>query len=110
MILESKVIFWFPMKVPFANWVIARIMMAHYGMQAYSAQNPLMVNMRSTNWSANSATLSAEIYAELSGRLLAGEYVFPIVASYTMRMMTPLKTDNYLLPIRKNCPGTPQTL
>jgi len=37
-------------------------------------------------------------------------YVFPIVGSYTMRMMTPLKKANYSLPANKNCPGTPQTL
>ena len=107
MVLETRVIFWCPMKIPFANWVIARTMMAHYGIQSYSAQNPLMINMRATNWSAGATSLQSEIQAELAARLVAGQYVFPIIATYTMRMMTPLKVANQ---VPKNCPGTPQTL
>ena len=80
-------------------------------MQAYSNQNPLLVNMKSTNWSAGpTPNLAAEIKAEMQTRLQAGEFVFPIVGSYTMRMMTPLKKANYAPPALKNCPGTPQTL
>lgn len=104
--LETNVIFWFPMRVPFANWVIARIMLAHYGMQAYSNQNPLMIRQKA-NWTGPGSTLSAEVRGELQGRMQAGEYVFPIVASFTMRMMTPVKAVN-LVP--KNCPLTPNTL
>ncbi|MBS1150348.1 MAG: pilus biosis protein, TadE family [Myxococcaceae bacterium] len=104
--LETQVVFWFPMRVPFANWVIARTMLAHYNMQAYSNQNPLMIRQKA-NWTGPGATLSAEMRSEIQGRLLAGEYVFPIVASYTMRMMTPLKAIN-LVP--KNCALTPNSL
>ncbi len=110
MTLETQVIFWFPMKVPFANWVIARIMLAHYGIQAYSAQNPLMINMRATNWSSASSTLMAEVRNELAVRLTNNDYVFPIIATSTMRMMTPMKRANYAPPGLKNCPGTPSTL
>ncbi len=112
MTLETQVIFWFPMKVPFANWVIARIMLAHYGIQAYGAQNPLMINMRATNWSSGtpSNTLFMEIRNELAVRLTSNDYVFPIVATSTMRMMTPMKRANYAPPALKNCPGTPSTL
>jgi hypothetical protein len=112
MVMESKVIFWFPMKVPFANWVIARSVLAHYGLQAYGNQNPLLVNMKSTNWSSGPTptTMASEIRNEMQLRLQAGEYVFPIMGSYTMRMMTPLKRANYSLPGNKNCLPTPQTL
>jgi hypothetical protein len=104
--LETQVVFWFPMRVPFANWVFARMMLAHYGMQAYSNQNPLMIRQKA-NWTGPGSVLSAEMRTELQGRMQAGEYVFPIVASYTMRMMTPLKAIN-LIP--KNCALTPNTL
>jgi len=38
---------------------------------------------------------------------LRGEFVFPISATYTMRMMTPLKANNM---IPKNCPPTPAAI
>ena len=108
-ILETKVIFWFPMRVPFANWVIGRAILAHYNLQAYSNQNPLLISQKS-NWAGPGTSIAPEIQAELAARMLSNEYVFPIVASYTMRMMTPLKQVNYALPGGKNCPGTPPAL
>jgi hypothetical protein len=105
--METQVIFWFPMRVPFANWVLARTMLAHYGMQAYANQNPLMIRQRA-DWNQGTPNaLSAEVANHLQASLTAGEYVFPIVASYTMRMMTPLKPVNMAV---KNCLPTPSTL
>lgn len=105
--METLLIFWYPMKIPFANWVLANIMLAHYGMQAYSNQNPLMIRQKA-NWTPGPGNnLAAEVRTELQGRLLAKEYVFPIQASFTMRMMTPLKSMNM---VTKNCLGTPQSL
>lgn len=105
--METLLIFWYPMKIPFANWIMANIMLAHYGMQAYSNQNPLMIRQKA-NWTPGPGNnLAAEVYAELQTRLLNREYVFPIQASYTMRMMTPLKSGNMAT---KNCPGTPNSL
>ena len=61
-----------------------------------------------TNWQPGPGNnLSAEVRTELQGRMLANEYVFPIVASYTMRMMTPLKSRNMTT---KNCAPTPNSL
>lgn len=108
-ILETKVIFWFPMRVPFANWVIGRALLAHYNLQAYSDQNPLLISQKA-NWTGPGSSIAGEIQTELGARMLANEYVFPIVATYTMRMMTPLKQVNFKPPATKNCPGTPQTL
>ena len=105
--LETQVIFWFPLRVPFANWIFARMMLAHYGMQAYANQNPLLISQKA-NWTQTTPNqLSAEVKAHLAATLGAGEYVFPIVASYTMRMMTPLKPVNMVV---KNCAPTPNTL
>lgn len=105
--METLLIFWYPMKIPFANWVMANFMLAHYGMQAYSNQNPLMVRQKA-NWTQTTANnLAAEVRTELQGRLIAREYVFPIVSSFTMRMMTPLKSGNMQT---KNCFPTPNTL
>lgn len=105
--METQVIFWFPLRVPFANWIFAKMMLAHYGMQAYSDQNPLMIRQKA-NWQPGPGNnLSAEVRAELQGRMMANEYVFPIVASSTMRMMTPLKSANM---VTKNCAPTPNSL
>jgi hypothetical protein len=108
-VLETKLIFWFPMRIPFANWVMGKTILAHYDLQAYSNQNPLMVTEKA-NWDAGTARLDGAIAAELSSRMLNDEYVFPITATYTMRMMTPLKQANYSLPASKNCQPTPQSL
>ena len=106
--METNLIFWFPMRIPFANWVIGRAMLAHYGLQNYTAQNPLLLSQKA-KWLAGGggAKLPGEIKAEMAGRMATGEYVFPIIASYTMRMMTPMKLGNTTL---KNCLGTPPTL
>ncbi len=107
--METQVVFWFPMRIPFANWVIARIMLAHYGIQAYANQNPLVISQRA-NWRRTSRRPPWFLQAlkrRLGERLLNGEYVFPIVATYTMRMMTPLKATNML---EKNCRYTPNYL
>ena len=90
--LESRLVFWFPMRIPFANWVLARMYLAHAGLESYTAQNPLMMTQKA-NWGAaggTNANLDASIRAELQARVARGEYVFPIHTTFTMRMMTPL--------------------
>lgn len=96
--LESRLVFWFPMRIPFANWVMSRIFLAHLSLQPYVAENPLLMTQRadwtgSEGHSANS-DLDAAVLSELATRVARGEYVFPIHATYSMRMMTPLKVSN----------------
>jgi hypothetical protein len=104
--LETHLIFFYPMKIPFANWVMSRMFLAHMGLQGYTAQNPLMP-VQTANWQQYGTRLNATISTEMANRMLAGEYVFPITASYTMRLMTPLKQNNWAT---KNCTPTPATL
>lgn len=86
--LESQVVFWFPLRIPFANWVMARMFAAHFQIAPYMATNPLMATETAQWWGQDS--LNARLGAELGQRIARNEYVFPIVASYSMRMMTPV--------------------
>lgn len=106
--LETRLIFWFPLKVPFANWVLSRAWLAQYGLQAYSAQNPLLATQRA-QWeqTTNGYRLDAAIARELLERAGRGEYVFPIEATSTMRMMSPPKAGNFGT---QNCAPTPEVL
>ncbi|MBL8954525.1 MAG: pilus assembly protein [Myxococcaceae bacterium] len=105
--LETQVIFWFPMRIPFANWVMSKALLAHYGVQNYTAVNPLMTP-QTAGWSSKGATsLNAAIIGEMALRMNRGEFVFPISATYTMRMMTPLKSTNFIF---KNCAPTPNSI
>ncbi len=113
--LETRLIFWYPMRIPFANWVMGRIFLANFRLQNYLYQNPLMPVRRSADfanqdWMATTGggyTLPGEIATEMASRINRGEFVFPITATYTMRMMTPAKQVNFQT---KNCPPTPETL
>jgi hypothetical protein len=90
--LEVRLVFWYPMRIPFANWVIARMVLAAWGLQSYTAANPLMETQRAS-WSAYEAPPSA-LTGAMQGEFVNrsgpnGTYVFPIVATAAMRMMTP---------------------
>jgi hypothetical protein len=104
--LETRLIFWYPMKVPFANWVLSRMVLAQYGLMAFSAANPLMPVFEA-DWQASGWAPDAPIASALLTRVTSGEYVFPISANYTMRMMTPVKQSRWTT---QNCPPAPAAL
>jgi hypothetical protein len=107
--LETRLVFWFPLKIPFANWVISRMMLAHWGYMTYTAQNPLLLTQRA-NWTASptmTMSLESAIVNELLARVAAEQYVIPIHASASLRMMTPAQGQYFLT---KNCPPAPETL
>ncbi len=108
--METELIFFFPMKVPFANWVMSKMVLSYWALQTYTAQNPLMMT-QTANWSdATSApTLQGAILTQMQMRMNRGEYVFPITATFGMRMMTPLKRANYN-PGAPNCAPTPPAI
>lgn len=116
--METELIFWMPMKIPFANWVMAKMIQAYWGLQAYTARNPLMEagkamnqNSSGSGWEdpTHAPTLAAAVLSEMTTRMNAGEYVFPITATFGMRMMTPLKRANYN-PGAPNCAPTPPSI
>ncbi|MDY7226189.1 TadE/TadG family type IV pilus assembly protein [Hyalangium rubrum] len=107
--LEVRLIYWFPLRIPFADWVMTRMFMAHFGLQDYNAVNPLMPAQRNAGWTAgNSApTLDSQIRSKYQSMASAQKYVFPIQATYGMRMMTPAKSRFFQ---RQNCGETPEGL
>lgn len=98
--LEVEMVFWYPMRIPFANWVISRMLLAHFGLREYTALNPLMV-AQNAEWQLGTATLDQTAYGGLPGtvqnQFLArtnsaqGVYPFPIQVTAAMRMMTPAR-------------------
>jgi hypothetical protein len=104
--LVSKMVFWYPLKVPFANWVISRIVLAAWGVQNYTAANPLLPT-QTANWQQETPPpVSNLVITEMKTRAANKEYVFPITAHYSMRMMTPpRKTATANIP--GPCPGAP---
>ena len=105
--LEARLIFWYPMRIPFANWVLGRMFLAHLGVRDYTAANPLMVTQSAQWGSQTSFRLNGLIGQELLDRAGRHQYVFPLQANYAMRMMTPPRRTNFP---RQNCAPTPEGL
>jgi hypothetical protein len=102
--LEVQMVYWFPLKIPFANWVISRIALANWALRDYTAQSPYMPTSTS-NWTANASSqpfsgqdFEAAIKGDIVARYDRGEYSFPLQVSYTMRMMTPAQTRYFRVP------------
>ncbi|WP_317987914.1 TadE/TadG family type IV pilus assembly protein [Hyalangium gracile] len=102
--LEVRLVFWYPMRIPFANWVLSRMFLAHLGLLDYDAVDPLQP-AHQAHWSGKvTPSLDAAIQKELLERTSRKEYVFPLQATYTMRMMTPARISEFAT---QNCPPTP---
>lgn len=102
--LEVKMVFWYPMRIPFANWVITKMARTFFiGIDAsYGSADPLNPANTNVTWSPE-ATMDAQIRNTYK-RWSARENIFPIVTSYSMRMMTPAKAS-FFSP--QNCPPAP---
>jgi hypothetical protein len=100
--LEVRMVFWYPLHVPFANWVFARAVMAQWGVEDYVASNPLMTANANVHWAANAGGFSpqAATKQEMLARAQVKQWVFPISVSYTTRMMTPADVRYFG---RQNC-------
>jgi hypothetical protein len=99
--LEVRMIYWFPLRVPFADWVLTRAWLAQWGVLDYTAQNPLLSAQRASWRQRSGFSPEAAIKDELRVRAQRGEYVFPISSTYTMRMMTPAAAQFFQT---QNCP------
>lgn len=103
--LQVDMVFWFPLKVPFADWVMSRMFLAHYGLMPYVNANPIMPAQKAT-WGADgpgSAPFDSAVGHELRLRVMSRQYVAPIVTSFRMRMMTPA------LQLTQQCPNSPDS-
>jgi hypothetical protein len=108
--LEVRLIYWYRLRIPFADWVMSRMMLAHLGLQDYNAVNPLMVTDKDAGWSKEVeqvVNLDIKVREELVQKVMAGKYVFPIQATYGMRMMTPARKVYFE---EQNCQPTPEGL
>lgn len=93
--LEIQMVYWYPLRIPFANWVIARAFLAQYGIEDYTNMNPLMPTQTAA-WTQEVAwTWRNEVRTELARRVRASQYVIPIHTNATMRMMTPARRSNF---------------
>jgi TadE-like protein len=92
--LELRTVFWFPLKIPFANWVINRMALANFGLRPYRAVNPLLPT-QTANWSGSAGRLSPDVAAEMLARSNRGHYVLPILSVAAMRQMTPVRLTHF---------------
>jgi hypothetical protein len=102
--LEVRLIYWYPLRIPFANWVMSAMFRAYFGLQNYLYVNPLMTP-QTANWQPQSSnTLPNAIAAEFDQRFLLKQYSFPISSTYAMRMMTPPRPRYFQ---RQDCAPAP---
>lgn len=79
--MQVQLVFWFPLKIPFANWVISKMMLG------YLAVNPLMPGRRA-DWTTQPLN---GLVGAVAARAAAGELVLPLVTEASMRMMSPTR-------------------
>lgn len=103
--LETRLVYFFPLKIPFANWVISRIVLATWGWMAYTGVNPLMP-LQQVTYKSGSISLEGSIRGEVVSRYNKKQYVIPIHATGSMRMMTPARGKFFK---KQNCSG-PESL
>ena len=101
--LELRVVYWYPLRIPFANWVMATMYRAYFGLGDYTKTNPLMPTQQA-RWTQSGARSLDGFRTEFLRRFNAQEYVFPVVGTAAMRMMTPPRRALFR---RQNCEPTP---
>jgi hypothetical protein len=94
--LEVRLVYWFPLRIPFANWVMVSLVRAAYGLENYSRINPLMPAAGNAKWTDQGKRFDdAAVREAFDQRTEAGERVFPIIVSSSMRMLTPAVVENF---------------
>lgn len=101
--LETRMIFWYRLKIPFADWVMGRAFLAQYRLLAYDDVNPLSPVESRAGWpdDAQRSGFHGEPWPNgpLDATMLAayqqGHYVFPIRVTWSMRMMTPAQRRHF---------------
>lgn len=101
--LSVRLVYWYPMRIPFANWVMATMYRAYFGLGDYNKVSPIMPT-RPAAWTQAGARMSNAAASEFQRRYAAEQYVFPVTASYAMRMMTPPRPKTFT---RQNCEPAP---
>ncbi|MBM4378469.1 MAG: pilus assembly protein [Deltaproteobacteria bacterium] len=102
--LVVDMVFWFPMKIPFANWVMARSYLAAVGAIPYFGVNPLSPAQNARWMKEGDSPSTSRVLGEMRNRAFRGQYDFPIRTGHRLRMMTPA------VEIGRNCPNSPASL
>jgi TadE-like protein len=96
--LEVKMLFWYPLRIPFADWVFSKMALAQWNLSPLSGANPLMLAESHPHWNGSglianldSSTVSNELLYRDSKR----HYSMPIQVTYSMHMMTPTRPENF---------------
>lgn len=92
--LEVRLVFWYPMKLPFVNHVIAQLTRAAFGLGAPQGVDPLMP-AREARWRDEGFRFERQVRDELRQRIGRGVLVFPIIVTSSMHMMTPPAPENF---------------
>ncbi|MBK7861648.1 MAG: pilus assembly protein [Archangiaceae bacterium] len=101
--LEVRMVYWYPLRIPFANWVLSAMFRAYFGLQSYTYVNPLLAAQDARGWVKQSTnTFAKPVADEYTARHELKQYTFPITVGYGMRMMTPPRPQLFA---RQNCPG-----
>jgi TadE-like protein len=93
--LEATLTYWYALKIPFANWVMATMFRAYFSLGNFTGVNPLMPTQTNANWTAAHAFEDAAVGQEFLRRYNDQQYSFPVTGSYGMRMMTPPRSFNF---------------
>jgi hypothetical protein len=107
--LEVRMLYWYWMKIPFANAVMSAMYRAQFGVSAFLGANPLEP-VQQAAWLPGSASFGPDSWpggnvgANMDAWAALGMYVFPIKVNFTMRMMTPAKHSFFSSP---DCPLHP---
>lgn len=101
--LEVRLVYWYPLRIPFANWVMSAMYRAYFGFGDYSKTNPLMPAQQA-RWTQAGARSLDGFKTEFLRRYEAREYVFPVVGTAAMRMMTPPRRGHFT---RQHCEPAP---
>ena len=95
--LEIRLVYWFPMRIPFANWVMATAFRAFFGLGDYVGYIDPLAPVSKAKWQQmNSAVLPNDVRAEFMTRFTAKQFSCPIQTSYAMRMLTPPRPALFL--------------
>jgi len=104
--IQVDLVYWYPLRIPFADWVMSRAFLASFGALPYVNNNPLMPAVEAKDWDKPGATLDgSNVVGEMRTRVLRGQYDFPIRTSFRMRMMTPAVQWDTV-----DCPNSPSSL
>jgi hypothetical protein len=99
--LDLRMLFWYRLKIPFADWVISRIFLVQYAVRDYTAVNPLMPTQTARWCGGSPPALLSEAWpggspgANMLRWAQDGHYLVPIRATASMRMMVPPRRSDF---------------